>query len=141
MAKKVNFSKFIREFKVSTNNLLNEIDLAMGQSFENVVNDAKSKAPTDFKGNDIGSSISLTRTSKLKYRIKVGNKYAAYYEFGTGPSAKQYLPSIPEEWREIAAQFKTPIPGRIKVNKYLYPSYNDELPRLMERIQNIIRNA
>ena len=141
MAKKVNFSAFIRDFKATANTLLSDIDLAMGQSFENVVNDAKAKAPNDFKGDDIGSTISLTRTSKLKYRIKVGNKYAAYYEFGTGPSAKAYLPSIPEEWREIAAQFKTPIPGRIKVNKYLYPSYEAELPRLMEKIQNIIRNA
>jgi len=141
VAKKVNFNKFIREFKVSTNNLLNEIDLAMGDSFENVVNDAKSKAPVDFKGNDIGSSISLTRTSKLKYRIKVNNEYAAYYEFGTGPSAKGYLPSIPEEWKLIAAQYIRTKNGRIKVEEYLYPSYRDELPKLMERIQNIIKNA
>lgn len=141
MAKIVNFSGFIKDFKASVNSMLGEIDLAMGQSFENVVNEAKSKAPTDHKGGDIGSTISLTRTSKLKYRIKVGNKYAAYYEFGTGPHAKAYVPSLPDEWQKIAEQYKTPIPGNLRKNVYLYDAYDAELQKLIDKMVKIVQNA
>lgn len=138
MAKKTNIGN---DFKAIMKNVINDIDTAMGESFEIVVNNAKADAPDDHEGNSIGATISLTRTAKLKYRIKVGNKFAAYYEFGTGNAAKDYVPALPEEWQEIAKQFIRNRKGRIKLNKYLYPAYNNELPRLFEKIQKIIQNA
>jgi len=141
MPKILNFGGFIKDFRSSIKIKLDKIDLAMLDSFENVVAEAKTKAPIDHKGNDIGSTISLTRTSNLKYNIKVGNKYAAYYEFGTGPHAKAYVPLLPDEWQKIAEQYITPIEGKLRTYDYLYPSYESELPKLIEKMVKIVENA
>lgn len=63
---------------------------------------AKNLAPTNF--GKLGQSIRAEKVSNLKWKIGAGGliaPYAPYVEFGTGTKV-----SIPEEWREIAAQFK-----------------------------------
>lgn len=141
MAKSLDISSFINDFNSRANKVLDKLDEELENGLEDVVSKAKSKAPNDIKGNDIGNSIGLSKQDKFNYTISVNNPYAAYYEFGTGPSAKAYLPSIPKVWNDIAEDYIINERGTIKESAYLYPSYNEELPNIIKRMKKIIENA
>ena len=141
MAKGLDITSFINQFQARAALVINKLDEELENGLEDVVAKAKSKAPNDIQGNNIGNSIDLSKQSNFNYTISVNNPYAAYYEFGTGPSAKAYLPSIPKVWNDIAEDYIINERGTIKESAYLYPSYNDELPKIIERMKKIIENA
>lgn len=141
MAKGLDITSFINEFSAKATLLLDKLDEELESGLEDVVSKAKSKAPNDINGNSIGNSIGLSKENKFSYTISVNNPYAAYYEFGTGPSAKAYLPSIPKEWNDIAEDYIINERGTIKESAYLYPSYNEELPKIIERMKKLIKDA
>jgi Bacteriophage HK97-gp10, putative tail-component len=141
MAKSLDITAFINEFSAKAVVVLDKLDKELENGLEDVVSKAKSKAPNDIKGNNIGNSIGLSKEDKFNYTISVNNPYAAYYEFGTGPSAKAYLPSIPKVWNDIAEDYIINEKGTINESAYLYPSYNEELPKIIERMKKVIKDA
>lgn len=67
---------------------------------------AKDYAPTD-EGNLKGSiNPSYAKLSKMEAGVTVGVNYAAYVEFGTRKYGAAYVSRLPQDWRDLAAQYK-----------------------------------
>lgn len=135
MAYGINISSVISKLNKDANKLLQQVDDEILRGLEEVVTKAKAEAPNDFRGESIGSTISVERTGQFAYSLEANNPYSAYYEFGTGPSAQAYLPSIEQEWVLIASDYIKNRKGTIKEAAYLYPSYNSVMPRVFDKIQ------
>jgi HK97 gp10 family phage protein len=78
-----------------------------------------------------GSILAQADRSKLKAQVEVGMHYAPYVEFGTGGKV-----NVPNGLEDYARQFKGK--GIRQVNlpprPFLYPAFEAELPKLMQRI-------
>ena len=135
MAYSINISSVISKLNRDSKRLLEQVDNEILSGLEEVVTKAKAEAPNDFRGESIGSTISVQRNGEFQYTIEASNPYSAYYEFGTGPSAKEYLPKIEQEWVLIASDYIKNRKGTIKESAYLYPSYNSVMPRVFDKIQ------
>jgi len=59
----------------------------------------------------------------------------AYLEFGTGIYAKEYLQGRPEEEKSTAREFYKTGKGTIRAFPYLFPSFDAERPKLIERLK------
>jgi hypothetical protein len=60
----------------------------------------------------------------LTGKVNVNIFYAAFQEFGTGKYARAYVPSLPTEWQDLAAQYKGKnIEGGVKPVKYLITAF------------------
>jgi hypothetical protein len=135
MAFSLNISSVISKLNKDANKLLEQVDNEIYNGLEEVVLKAKAEAPNDFRGEAISSTINVERTGLFEYSLNATNPYAAYYEFGTGPSAQEYLPKIEQEWVLIASDYIKNKKGTIKESAYLYPSYNSVMPRVFDKIQ------
>lgn len=51
---------------------------------------------------------------QMKASVKASASYAAYIEFGTRKYASQYVATLPNEWKDLANQFKGPGGGTFK---------------------------
>jgi len=138
MAKGLDITTFFRELDSKVLSILDKVDEELEKGMEDIVNEAKAAAPNDVLGNPISSSISFSKAGQFQYTINVDNPYAAYYEFGTGPAAKRYLPSIPKEWQDIAEDYKIDEKGTIPEKRYLYPAFNDNIAKVIARIKNML---
>lgn len=85
---------------------------------QEIVAEAKRLAPKDT--GDLQKSIKDQKIDDLNYRITAFMKYAAYQEFGTGD-----LVEVPEEFAEIAAQFKSSGNGKVNLppQPFMYPAF------------------
>lgn len=61
----------------------------------------------------------------------------AYFEFGTGLSAKKILAPYPQWIRDIAWKFKRPTDGRLKGTPYLYPNFLVEERRFLDDFKKL----
>jgi hypothetical protein len=59
----------------------------------------------------------------------------AYLEFGTGIYAKEYLQGRPFDEVQQASEFYKTGKGTIRAFPYLFPSYYEEQPKLIERLK------
>ena len=59
----------------------------------------------------------------------------AYLEFGTGIYAKKYLQGRPEAEKSKAREFYKTGKGTIRAFPYLFPSFDAERPKLIERLK------
>jgi hypothetical protein len=64
---------------------------------------------------------------------------AAYYEFGTGASAREILAPYPQEVKDVAFQFYITGEGTLKGVPYLYPNYFREAPKMVKRLKKEIK--
>jgi hypothetical protein len=74
----------------------------------------------------------------LSVTVVAHKDYAAYVEFGTGPYAATYLPSIEPEWRAIARQFFVNGKGRMPAQPYLHPAFAKNLIELEKKLTSIL---
>lgn len=88
----------------------------------------------------IGQTISKIATNGgYGFKINVGaGKIGAYIEFGTGPYAAQLVPTLPQEWQNVARTFYVNGQGTLRAAPYLYPNYLRFTTGLKERIQVIL---
>jgi phage gpG-like protein len=99
----------------------------------NTVNQAKRMAPVD-EGR-LRNSIAWV-LEPLTAKITVGVNYAAFQEFGTGKYARAYVPGLPAEWRDLAAQFKgRNIEGGIPQQPYLFIPVTDNQKKLVDNLK------
>jgi len=66
---------------------------------------------------------------------------AAWIEFGTGQSAKSYLATVPEEWREIASRYYVNGKGRIVNKPFLLPAYNNGVKAYAKDIEAMLNKV
>lgn len=131
------FDKLFRDIKKATDDMVNALDAEMGASIEEMATSAKQMAPVDT--GRLRNSIVVEKEKKLSYNLKAKTNYAAYVEFGTGPAAKEYVPSLDKEWQEYAATFKKNKLGHTPVKKFFYPSVMRIFPIMIKRMENIIK--
>lgn len=155
-ADRLNISKAIKKLQEAHDELLYEIDaefIAKGEDIRQealqnlynasvVVNGKEYRGVRSGSGSGLASSISFASVDGVPYTYKIvaQKDYAAYIEFGTGPYAASYVPSLEDEWQDIARQFKGKrgagqgVPAR----PYLYPAVQKIEPELLQRLKKII---
>ena len=129
--------------------LMQEVDMEMGASIEQMATTAKSIFPT---GNpkipgetqiyaDIRTTIVSEKNGLQKYTLNAGkpkDDMSAYKEFGTG----RYFPKYPgkdEEWQKLAKHFYKNGKGWMYPQPYLYPSVTSGLVSLMSNLRQIFK--
>lgn len=65
----------------------------------------------------------------------------AYFEFGTGQSAAQLVPTLPDEFQKIAERFIKNKQGRLIAHPYFYPNYARYTNGLEGRLLKILKDA
>lgn len=138
MSRGLDITAFFRQLDSDVIKILDKVDSELEKGMKDIVDDAKNSAPLDVLGNPISSSISVEKSDQFAYTIKADNPYAAYYEFGTGPDAKRYLPSIPGAWQDIAKDYIIDEKGTIKEKSYLYPAFKNNIEKVISRINDIL---
>jgi len=132
------FDKLFKNIKNATENLINELDAEMAASVEEMATKSKQRAPVDT--GLLRNSITTKKDSQLSYRLKSDIRYAAYVEFGTGPAAKEYTPTLEEDWKEYAWLFKSKKrDGHTPAQPFFYPSVREVFPIMIKRMENIIK--
>lgn len=95
------------------------VKVTLSQYANLIFNEAMSKAP-----EGISNTFRLKfEDDGLKISIYSDNVLAAYYEFGTGEFARNYLSGKPTEMIEDAIQFFVNGRGTLPAQPYLYPTY------------------
>jgi hypothetical protein len=90
--------------------------------------DAKRRVPVDM-GRLRSSIIPETgNLQNLEISFTAGVDYAAYIEFGTGPAAAKYVPSLEPEWQAIASAYYVNGKGRMPARPFLHPAVMENLP-------------
>lgn len=94
---------------------------------------ATQKAPTSIKGL-IDKKVS---NGGLFWRVGVVGEdpLPAYFEFGTGASAREILANYSEEIKEIARQFYINGQGTLVGKPYLFPTWLAETPKLVVNLE------
>jgi len=100
---------------------------------KNIEVEATRKAPqfvtveSEFRNNDLTGEVGVWGENNL----------AAYFEFGTGLSAREILAPYPQWIKDIAWQFYVNGLGTLKGKPYLYPAvlrYGNEFYKKMARL-------
>lgn len=100
--------------------------------------DAKLKAPVDL--GQLRSSIYpvTDNLDNLEVSFVAGVDYAPYVEFGTGPYAAAYVPSLEPEWQEIAKSYYVNGEGRMPAQPFLYPAVINNLPLFNKKMDELL---
>lgn len=132
------FNSFINKIKNDLGDKVKEVDAEIGASCEEIATGAKRRASLDVVGNPIAQRIYVSKMGDLSYTINSDNPYSAYFEFGTGKYAAAYLPLIDDEWRELARKYYINGKGTIPERSFMYPSFKEVFPKMINRIKNIL---
>lgn len=98
-----NLDKVFAEVKQWPKDIEKVIDNEFYDFGLNTQNDARANAPVD--EGFLRQNIFFKRTPG-EVSVTVDVDYAAYLEFGTKSFAAAYVSSLPQDWRDLAAQFK-----------------------------------
>lgn len=112
---------------------LNQLDKIMDSSIKDMAVKANSNAPGDIKG-----TVQSQKLDTLNYEVGSNVPYAAYIEFGTGKYAKEYVPTLPDEWQEVARRKIKNKLGKTDKDPYLYPAVNDGFADMIKKMKEKI---
>jgi hypothetical protein len=103
--------------------------------------EATRKAPVGEDGDHFITIKSEFRDNDMTGEVGVmgENNLAAYFEFGTGLSAREILAPYPEWIREIAWKFYINGLGTLKGKPYLYPSVLKNTEIFNKKLDEIIK--
>ncbi|HOS48154.1 MAG TPA: hypothetical protein PLG57_05930 [Bacteroidia bacterium] len=103
--------------------------------------EATRKAPVGEDGDHFITIKSEFRNNDLTGEVGVWgeNNLAAYFEFGTGLSAREILAPYPEWIRDIAWKFYINGLGTLKGKPYLYPSVLKNTEIFNKKLDEIIK--
>jgi HK97 gp10 family phage protein len=104
---------------------------------QSIASDASRAAPPSFNVNarQINSGYSAI------IFVGGGGNLAAYREFGTGISAATYVPTLPQEWQDIARSFYINGKGTMVKRPFLYPAYRKNIPDLKSGLIDVLKKA
>lgn len=117
--------------------LKNALDIAS----LNIESDAKINARNNMPNTRGSIMRGIQRRSgptDLTADVVSTSRISAYIEFGTGAFARAYLTGKPEWMRRYAWQFKRPRDGYSPARPFLFPAWEKERPRLIERIKRAL---
>lgn len=129
--------------KLDAKNLNENINKVLNKFGIRVEKDAKGLAPVNKQkgqGNRLRSAIFFIPATDLSITVGCAANYAAYVEFGTGPFAAEYVPKLPKEWKEYAAQFFVNGQGHTPAQPFMYPAINKNTPRLIEDLKTVLND-
>lgn len=99
------------KYRDLSKNLQNGLQSALNEWADNVATDAKSLVSNN--SSDEGNLVNSIRPkyAKLsggmgKVSVVANTSYAAYIEFGTRKFASSYVPTLPQNWQDIASKAK-----------------------------------
>ena len=103
--------------------------------------EATRKAPVGEDGDHFITIKSEFRDNDMTGEVGVWgeNNLAAYFEFGTGLSAREILAPYPEWIREIAWKFYINGLGTLKGKPYLYPSVLKNAEIFNKKLDEIVK--
>ena len=103
--------------------------------------EATRKAPVGEDGDHFITIKSEFRDNDMTGEVGVWgeNNLAAYFEFGTGLSAREILAPYPEWIREIAWKFYINGLGTLKGKPYLYPSVLKNTEIFNKKLDEIVK--
>jgi len=101
---KAKFAELRIKIEAYDKKTINKIDKILSGNSLECATTAKRLAPTD--EGTLKANISANVTTPLIKEVNVNVFYAAYVEFGTGKYAAKYVASLPQEWKDMAMQFK-----------------------------------
>ena len=127
----------LKKIKDNYNAATQEIDAEMAAISENIVTTSKQLLPAQY--GQLRASLKMKKNKDFAYTIGSNLYYAPYIEFGTGPYAKKYVPTIDKEWQDYALTFKKEVPGNSFQYPYLYPSFRSWSIILVNNIKAIIK--
>ena len=130
------FNKLFKDLDKYAKDVIQELDAEMAAGVQDMATEAKRLAPVD--DSTLKNSIIAEKDKELAYNLKANARYAAYVEFGTGPYAERYVPSLDQEWQEYAIDFKKTNPGHTPQKPFFYPSVNKFFPLMIERMKKVI---
>lgn len=125
----------LKKLKSDYEKAANEVDAEIAATCENILTAAKSNLPAQF--GQLKGSLRILEKKKFSYTIGSRLNYAAYIEFGTGPYAKKYVPSLEKEWQDYAKKFKQPTDGNSPHHAYFYPAIRYYIITLTQRLEYI----
>jgi len=136
-----NFREVLNSFRNEVSKRTALIDAEIAAHGELMSTSAKQLAP--FDTSRLRGSISLKKEGFLQYQLVAQTDYAAYQEFGTGKYALSYVPSLDEEWQEIATQFrksKNPDFQGIPPTGFMNRSVKAYTPSLIKAINKVLKS-
>ena len=106
----------LRQIQVDSKEALKKAEFTV---VNNIALTAIELAPEDTAG--LIGSISVEQDDKSSSVI-VAAPYSGYAEFGTGPFAKEYVATLPDEWKAEAQKFFVNGKGKGAPHPFFYPS-------------------
>jgi len=131
------FNKALNKLKTLENDFTEEVDLELAAASVDIERIAKENAPPDY--SRLRAAIKANKVSLLRHEVRVSVNYAAYVEFGTGQYYKNYEPKLPNEWRNIAADFWVSGKGTTRPKPYLYPAAKKVLKDFKKRFKDRLK--
>ena len=135
------FNKAINAIEKQLNDKIVKVDNEIAAGSEEIMLNAKRKAPIDITGTPIAQGMYVKKNRPLSYSLISKNPYSAYYEFGTGRYAENYVPTLPDDWQKLARSYYVDGSGTIPRHTFFYTSIFEGLPKLINNIKNILKNA
>lgn len=126
--------------KLDVKKLQTDITAVLEAYGRNVVRDAKNNLSLNgtvdlgFLSNSIGSET----LAPMSVHVFAHKNYAAYIEFGTGPFAARYVPSLEPEWQAFARQFYINGKGLTPAQPFFYPAFEKNRKQLLDDLGDLI---
>ena len=125
-----------KQLSTLSQELTHEIKLLVLDSATQIELDAVNAAPIGIKQlidknptqNGLGAEVGVTGS----------NLIPIYVEFGTGTSAAQYVPTLPQEVQAVARTYYINGKGTIKKQPYLFPAFFKESPKFIEALKQLL---
>lgn len=119
--------------------IADDIDNELSTAVKNVRDQARVRAP---KGKSGLLAASINADTSVRFRKSVGSPlyHAPFVEFGTGSQVfKNKIGFVfTPEMRVFAMEFYITGLGRMPASPYLFPSYEGEKPKLLNRIKEVL---
>ena len=131
------FNKALNKLKDLQNDFTEEVDIELAAASVDIERKAKENAPPDY--SRLRAAIKANKVSLLRHEVRVSVNYAAYVEFGTGQNYKNYEPKLPNEWRNIAADFWKSGKGTTRPQPYLYPAVKVVLKNFKKKFKDRLK--
>lgn len=135
--KLIGIDSSLKKIKDNYNVATQEIDAEMAAISESIITTSKQLLPAQY--GQLRSSLRVKKNKDFAYTLGSNLYYAPYVEFGTGPFAKKYVPTLEKDWQDYAITFKKTIPGDSMQHPYLYPSFRSWSIILINNIKAIIK--
>lgn len=149
-------SEVLRRLKQLPKDIQEEVKVVVEETTFNITLEAKRDAPsagdklkTTWGQQDNRTNISSYIQNKISPDGFTGTVFiesgatelAIYIEFGTGASAAGYVPTLPQEFQEIARRYYINGKGTLIKNPFLLPAYFKNEKLFVKSLREALKKA